>query len=104
MITRRKPVHPGIILKEDVLKPLNITITEAATDLGVSRKTLSELTNEKSSLSADMATRIAKATKTSPESWMNMQLKLDLWKSEQKNIKVITFPKSENSFNDLMEG
>ncbi len=62
----RKPTHPGEVLLEDVIKPLDLTITEAAKDLGVTRKTLSELVNQKSSLSPEMALRIAKATKTSP--------------------------------------
>jgi len=83
MITR-KPTHPGEVLLEDVIKPLGITITEAAKKLGVSRKTLSELVNRKSSLSPEMALRISEATKTSPESWLNMQTKLDLWKALQK--------------------
>jgi antitoxin HigA-1 len=83
MITR-KPTHPGEVLLEDVIKPLGITITEAAKNLGVTRKTLSELVNLKSSLSPEMALRISEATKTSPESWLNMQTKLDLWKALQK--------------------
>ena len=53
----RKPTHPGEVLLEDVIKPLGLTITEAAQKLGVSRKTLSELVNQKSSLSPDMALR-----------------------------------------------
>src|SRR6056297_3053599 len=83
MITR-KPTHPGEILLEDVIKPLGLTITEAAQKLGVSRKTLSELVNQRSSLSPEMALRISKATHTSPESWLGMQLKLDLWNALKK--------------------
>ncbi|MBT3274666.1 MAG: HigA family addiction module antidote protein [Spirochaetales bacterium] len=80
----RKPTHPGEVLLEDVIKPLGITITQAAENLGVTRKTLSELVNKKSSLSPVMALRISAATKTSPESWLNMQTKLDLWIAMQK--------------------
>ena len=95
---KRKPTHPGEILLEDVIKPLNITITEAAEKLGVSRKTLSELVNQKASLSPQMALRISKATKTSPESWINMQAKLDLWKALQKEpTNVVTFQKQKAS-------
>lgn len=93
MVTKRKPTHPGEILLEDVIKPLGLTITEAANNLGVSRKTLSELVNCKSSLSPEMAVKIAKATKTSAESWLNMQSKLDLWYAMQnKSENIIEFP------------
>lgn len=88
----RKPTHPGKVFFEDVLKPLNITITEAAVKLGVTRKTLSEFVNEKSALSTDMAIRIAKATKTSPESWLTMQFKLTLWlamQNEPENVQLL---------------
>jgi addiction module HigA family antidote len=93
----RKPTHPGTLLKEDVLRPLGLTITEAATDLGITRKTLSEFVNEKSSLSPEMAVRIAKATNTTPESWLNMQTKLDIWNAEQKQFNVIPFPDNSGS-------
>ena len=85
----RKPIHPGEVLLEDVIKPLGLTVTEAAKNLGVSRKTLSELVNQKAALSPEMALRIAKATNTSPESWLNMQTKLDLWNAllhEPENV------------------
>lgn len=85
MTIKRKPTHPGKIFVEDVLKPLGLTVTKAAEHLGVTRKTLSELVNEKASLSPAMAVRIARATKTSPESWLNLQLKLDLWVSLRNN-------------------
>ncbi len=89
----RKPTHPGNVFLEDVMKPLNLSVTEAAQMLGVSRKTLSEFVNEKSSLSPDMALRIAKATNTSAESWFNMQQKLTLWTASQHEpTNVIPFP------------
>ena len=82
-MTARKPTHPGEVLREDVIKPLGLTVTQAARDLGVSRKALSELVNQKAALSPEMALRIARATNTSPESWLNMQTKLDLWNALQ---------------------
>jgi addiction module HigA family antidote len=89
---RRKPTHPGEVLLKDVIKPLGITITEAARDLGISRKTLSELIHGKCGLTPEMAVRIAKATNTSPESWLAMQTKLDLWNAIQDEPKdVIKF-------------
>lgn len=66
-MTTRKPTHPGEVLREDVIKPLGLTVTQAARDLGVSRKTLSELIHQRASLSPEMALGIAKATSTSPE-------------------------------------
>lgn len=91
MIEKRQPNHPGEVLREDVIKPLGLTITEAAKRLGVTRKALSELLNCKASLSPEMAVRISKATRTTPESWLYMQAKLDLWKAEQKPTKVKKF-------------
>ncbi len=91
MIGKRKPTHPGEVLREDVIKPLGLTVTEAAKRLGITRKTLSELLNCKASLSPEMAVRIGKATRTTPESWLYMQTKLDLWNAEQKNTEVEEF-------------
>ena len=89
----RRPTHPGRVLLEDIMKPLHLTVTDAARMLGVSRKALSELVNEKTSLSPEMAIRISKATNTSAESWMNMQQKLTLWIAQQNEpSNVIPFP------------
>jgi antitoxin HigA-1 len=85
-IYKRKPVHPGELLHEEVLKPLNITITQAARALGVSRKTLSGIINGRYPITTDMALRIAKATDTTPESWINMQTRLDLWEARKNDM------------------
>lgn len=91
----RKPTHPGQVLLEDVMKPLGITITEGAKGLGVSRKTLSEIVNGRCGLTPEIAVRIGKATNTSPESWLTMQTRLNLWKAMQKeSIDVIRFKTS----------
>ena len=90
----RKPTHPGEVFLKDVLEPLGISITDAAENLGVTRKTLSEFVNEKSSLSPEMAIRIGRATNTTPESWMAMQTKLTMWlamQHEPENVKVACF-------------
>ncbi len=88
MKKKRKPTHPGEILYEDVIKVIGLTITEVAKRLGVTRKTLSLLLNCKASLSPEMAIRIGKATNTTPESWLFMQAKLDLWYANQRLPKV----------------
>jgi len=97
-MNRRKPTHPGEVLLEDVIKPLGLTITDAAKGLGVTRKTLSEFVNQKSALSPEMAIRIATATNTTAESWMSMQMKLNLWTAlENKPKNIRKFPKSKAS-------
>ena len=86
--TKRKPTHPGIVLLEDVIRPLGISITRAAECMGVSRKTLSELIHGKCALTPDMAVRIGEATGTSPESWLDMQSRLSLWEVKQHKPRV----------------
>lgn len=88
MLSKRKPTHPGEILREDVIKPLNLTVTEAAKRLGITRKTLSALLNCRAGMSPEMAIRVGQATGTSPESWLFMQAKLDLWYAENDKIIV----------------
>ena len=85
---KRKPTHPGEIIREDILKPLGLTVTDAAEKLGVTRKTLSALINCRCALSPEMAIRISKATNTTPESWLFMQAKLDLWEAAHEKINV----------------
>ena len=61
----RNPCHPGAVLREDVLKPLNITVTEFAKKLKISRQVLSQIINEKVGISPTMALKLAKALNTS---------------------------------------
>lgn len=90
------PPHVGEILRELYLEPLEISVTEAAQQLGVSRQTLSKLINEKSGISAEMAVRLSKAFKNSPDYWMNLAMHYDLWHAMKnaKNIKVKPFPRA----------
>jgi antitoxin HigA-1 len=90
----RKPVHPGKVFHEDVLIPLGLTITSAAQMMNITRKALSEFINGKSSCSPQMALRIAWVTHTSAESWLAMQIKLDLWKARHNKLGSLhIFPK-----------
>lgn len=77
------PPHPGEILKEEYIKPLGLTITQTARNLGVTRKALSDLVNEKSGISPIMALRLARAFNTSAGMWINMQADYDLWQAKQ---------------------
>jgi addiction module HigA family antidote len=76
------PPHPGEIIKELCLEPLELSITAAASALGVSRKTLSSIINGKAGISPEMAVRLSIAFNTSSESWMNQQSQYDLWQAE----------------------
>ena len=73
------PPHPGEVIRELCLEPLDITVTKAAKALGVSRKTLSAILNGRAGISPEMAIRLAKAFDTTPESWLNQQMQYDLW-------------------------
>lgn len=81
------PVHPGEILKEMYLNPLGVTITALADNLGVARKTVSQLINGHMGVSGEMALRLGKAFNTTPELWLNMKRNYDLWYADSR-IKV----------------
>lgn len=97
MNMQRKPAHPGRIIKNMHLKPLSLTITALADILGVSRKTLSDIVNERKPVTPDMALRLSRAFKTTPDLWLNLQKKHDLWyamnnTSEWENVRQLRFP------------
>jgi antitoxin HigA-1 len=77
----RCPTHPGIIIKEDYLLPLSLTIKGMADMLGISRKTLSKIINERGAITPDMALRLSRALDTTPDLWLNLQQSYDLWKA-----------------------
>jgi addiction module HigA family antidote len=87
------PPHPGETIRDLCIKPLDLTITDAAKGLGVSRKTLSALLNKRFGISPEMAIRLEKAFGGSAESWLIQQVQYDLWQAMQneKEIKVKAF-------------
>ncbi|MFH1350269.1 MAG: HigA family addiction module antitoxin [Pseudomonadota bacterium] len=80
-IRKRAPAHPGRIIKNHHLEPLSMTITGLANVLGVSRKTLSKIVNERGAITPDMALRLSRAFDTSPDLWLNLQENFDLWQA-----------------------
>jgi addiction module HigA family antidote len=76
------PPHPGNLIKEFCIEPLDLTVTKAAKYLGVTRKTLSMLLNGKSGISPEMALRLSKVFGRTPEGWLRLQLHYDLWKAK----------------------
>ena len=73
---KRRPTHPGEILREDVLPAAGLTLARL---LGVSRRTVSEILHERRPVTTDMAHRLARAFGTSPEMWLGLQQDVDLW-------------------------
>ena len=84
------PPHPGEIIREFCLEPLGLSVTEAAKALGISRKTLSAIVNQRAGISPEMAVRLSIAFDTTAESWLNQQTQYDLWNAEQhrKDLQV----------------
>ncbi|WP_103019402.1 HigA family addiction module antitoxin [Salinibacter altiplanensis] len=80
----KSPPHPGEIVRKDCIEPLELTVTEAAEGLGVSRKHLSELVNGRAGISPNMAIRLSKAFGGSPESWLTQQMQYDLRQAEEE--------------------
>lgn len=90
----RSPTHPGAILKRRYMEPLSISVSHLAEVLGVSRKTMSKIVNERGAITSDMALRLSKAFDTSPDLWLNLQKNFDLWQtmnqsSDWQNVKTI---------------
>ena len=80
-MTMFNPPHPGTVLKEYLG---DVSVTTAATHLGITRAALSRILNGSAGISADMAWRLAVALDTSPELWAGMQAQYDLWQASKK--------------------
>ncbi len=79
------PSHPGEILKELVINPLELTITDVSEHLNVSRKTLSKVLNGRGAITPEMALRLELVfKKPSADHWLRLQNAYDLWQSRQK--------------------
>ena len=83
-MSMHNPPHPGGIVKRQCLEPLGLTVTRAAEGLGVTRQALSELINERTGISVDMAIRLSKAFGLTPETWLGMQTAWDLWQARDR--------------------
>ena len=82
------PVHPGEIIKEDILPSAGLSVTAAAKALGVSRQMLHDILAQRKPLSAVMCLKVSRLFGSSPEVWMRLQAAYDLKKAE-KNQKVM---------------
>lgn len=84
----KNPCHPGEIIREDVLAPLGLNVTQAAKVLGVTRQTLSNMLNGHTSLTAQMALRVEKAFGPKMDHLMRMQLNYDLAQARARADRV----------------
>ncbi len=90
----KSPPHPGRIVRQDCIEPLDLSVTEAAKALGVTRQTLNNLVNEKAGISPEMAVRLSKAFGSSPEMWLRLQVNYDLSRVRQDEISVRSLRKA----------
>ena len=81
---RMSPVHPGEMLREEVLPALKLSVSEAARQLGVSRQTLHRIMAGTHSITPEMAVRIGKFCGNGPGLWLRIQQRYDLWHVEQR--------------------
>ena len=92
-MTMFNPAHPGEILKEFVIDSLELTITDVAQHLDVSRKTLSKVLNAKGSVTPEMAVRLELAFgKPSADHWLRLQNAYDLWQTRQEQNSLHVSP------------
>jgi len=80
---KRRPTHPGEMLREDFLPDYGLTVSSLAASLEVSRQSINELLRERRAVSSEMALRLARLFGNSPEFWLNAQRAVDLWDAAQ---------------------
>jgi addiction module HigA family antidote len=81
---KRPPVHPGEILREDVLPTLGLSVIESARRLGISRQQLHRVLSCTHPITTEMALRIGKFAGNGPGLWLRMQQAYDLWYAEHR--------------------
>lgn len=92
-MTMYNPAHPGELLKELVIDSLELTITDVAKHLDISRKTLSKVLNERGSVTPEMAVRLELAFgKPSADHWLRLQNAYDLWQTRQHKSSLHVSP------------
>src|SRR2546426_11561141 len=82
---RRRPTHPGELLREETLPAARLSPAELAARLGVSRRGINELLQERRSVNSDLAHRLARVFNATPEFWLRLQEAVDIWDAWQAN-------------------
>jgi antitoxin HigA-1 len=91
-MTMHEPLHPGEIVKDALIQGAGLSVTEAASRLGISRTALSRVLNGHTGISPEMALRLSKLLRTSIEMWINIQAQYDTWKISQMAGKIKVKP------------
>ena len=92
-----KPTRPGEMLREDFMPDYDLTVAGLARQLGVSRQTVNELLRENRAITPDMALRLSRLFRNSPEFWLNAQSAVDLWLAQKENRRVLSRIKPLNA-------
>jgi addiction module HigA family antidote len=87
-MTMKNPPHPGLVVLQECIEPLGLSITDAASALGVTRNTLSELVNKKRGISPEMAVRLSKVFGGTEQGWLVQQAQYDLAQVRRDRIKL----------------
>ena len=87
-MTMKNPPHPGVVVLQECIEPLGLTITDAAEALDVSRNTLSELVNGKRGISPEMAVRLSRVFGGTEEGWLLQQAQYDLAHVRRDRLKL----------------
>jgi addiction module HigA family antidote len=83
--TKRRPTHPGELLREETLPAAGLSAAELAERLGVSNRGINDLLHERRSVNPDLAHRLARVFNTTPEFWLRLQEAVDIWDAWQAN-------------------
>jgi len=82
------PPHPGEVIRESCLEPLNLTVTAGADALGVTRRAFSDLVNGKAGVSPEMALRLEQVFGSTADTWLGMQAAYDLWQARGRADRI----------------
>ncbi|CAG1020877.1 putative HTH-type transcriptional regulator YbaQ [Patescibacteria group bacterium] len=86
---KRKPTHPGEILKKEFLEPLGMTQSQLAKEIHTTFRTINEIVNEKRNISPEMAIRLSRYFGTSAELWLNLQNQVDLYVVKEEKMDTL---------------
>src|SRR5260221_14407095 len=98
MAKERNPTHPGEILEELYIKPLNLNLQKLADRLAIARNTLFKIRTGKASVTPAIALSLAEAFDTTPQLWLNLQQNYDLWVEEHEHVHIEPILKNGSIF------